>query len=565
MRAQLLIAKAQVSSFWAGSTRRSMPPKRPRSIAPPGSDMWGEAQRLAAAALIEAGRSADGDARAAWALGPEFSARSRCRSAPPHGGARARPHRHGRAGARPGARRSGGRRGAGARARSTPRCAPSTRASSRSCTWATFRAIAAGDRLIEAADNAGDMVLATRGRCNTGSVLNHLGMFEEAQADAGARASTTRAPAACASWRRSRCTTSGMSYARLGNLDEGIDCQRQAARIADETGAARLRIHTRCYEAIFLVWRGAPGDLGAALTLARYVCEETRQPPRRSTPCALRRSPASSSPAASWRARSSARARSTSASPPARSRSGTSTSGSRLIEVLARRRAPAGGQPRCSTWPSAPWSSTPPPSSGASTARPSSTRNEEVRSLVELAPGSASGRALPGQSLSGARRVRSRAVLDGARACSYGPVMTCDAPIAPSSPPRRSRLFAAAAMARARRLIAGGWPSLLSAVARRSAVQVRRHRRAPRRARDGAGPARAATLKKLFDSRQVELDAQAAPAPGRQGGPREGGAGRQDLQGGAPEEVREPCSAPPPSSRTRWSSPSARCSARRAR
>jgi len=71
----------------------------------------------------------------------------------------------------------------------------------------------------------------------------------------------------------------GMSYARLGNPDEGISAQRHAARIADETGAARLRIHTRCYEAIFLVWRGAPGDLGAAFNLARFVGEETRQNP----------------------------------------------------------------------------------------------------------------------------------------------------------------------------------------------------------------------------------------------------------------------------------------------
>ena len=65
----------------------------------------------------------------------------------------------------------------------------------------------------------------------------------------------------------------------IGNLDEGISCQRHAGRIADETSAARLRIHARCYEAIFLVWRGAPGDLAAANTLARYVCEETQQNP----------------------------------------------------------------------------------------------------------------------------------------------------------------------------------------------------------------------------------------------------------------------------------------------
>src|SRR5262249_39498644 len=119
---------------------------------------------------------------------------------------------------------------------------------------------------------------ATRGRVNTGSVLNHLGMFEEAQAMHERALQDARA-------RRMRILeafalhNAGMSYARLGNLDEGIDCQRHAARIADETGSARLRVLTRCYEAIFLVWRGAPGDLGAAHSLAAFALEEARVSP----------------------------------------------------------------------------------------------------------------------------------------------------------------------------------------------------------------------------------------------------------------------------------------------
>jgi tetratricopeptide (TPR) repeat protein len=140
------------------------------------------------------------------------------------------------------------------------------------------RSVEAGARLIEAAEGAGDVVLATRGRCNTGSALNHLGMFEEAQAMLERALSDARV-------RRMRIHEAfalhnvGMSYARLGNLDEGINCQRQAARIADETSAARLRINARCYEAVFLVWRGAPGDLAAAHNLARYVCDETQKSP----------------------------------------------------------------------------------------------------------------------------------------------------------------------------------------------------------------------------------------------------------------------------------------------
>src|SRR5262249_50272700 len=45
-------------------------------LSQPGTDIWGEAQRLAAAGLIEAGRSADGEARAAWALSIESKAES---------------------------------------------------------------------------------------------------------------------------------------------------------------------------------------------------------------------------------------------------------------------------------------------------------------------------------------------------------------------------------------------------------------------------------------------------------------------------------------------------------
>ena len=69
----------------------------------------------------------------------------------------------------------------------------------------------------------------------------------------------------------------GMSYARLGNIEEGIACERQASRIADECQVARLRISARIYEAIFLVWRGAPGDYGTAHALARWLCDETVQ------------------------------------------------------------------------------------------------------------------------------------------------------------------------------------------------------------------------------------------------------------------------------------------------
>ena len=278
VRAQLLLAKAQVCNFMGRLGEGIEAAAEAGALAPAGSDMWGEAQRLAAAALIETGQSAQGDARAAWALGPQFSGLS------------------------PGMRatllavRVRGlvdlNEPAKALEIADEAMAAATASGSHDALVRALDArafalmhvgdlsdsVAAGRGLIEAAEEAGEIIMATRGRMNTASVLNHLGMFEEAQQllERGLVDARTR---------RMRILEGfflhnlGMSYARLGNLDVGIDHQRQAARIADECNAARLKIFTKVYEANMLVWRGAPGDLGAALTLARHLVEETRSQP----------------------------------------------------------------------------------------------------------------------------------------------------------------------------------------------------------------------------------------------------------------------------------------------
>jgi tetratricopeptide (TPR) repeat protein len=278
VRAQLLIAKAGVTSFLGRLSEAVLAAEEGARMAPAGSDMWGEAQRIMATALIEAGKSTEGDARAAWALGPEFSGlslaiRSAIMAARVRGlidmGA------------------PGHARVLADQAVEAALASGALDATLRAMDARTFalmhvgdvsQAVTSGTALIETAESAGDLVLATRGRVNTGSVLNHIGMFEEAQAMheralADARARRMRILEAFA------LHNAGMSYARLGNLDEGIAAQRHAARIADETGAARLRIHTRSYEAMFLVWRGGPGDLSAAHHLAHFVCEETQSVP----------------------------------------------------------------------------------------------------------------------------------------------------------------------------------------------------------------------------------------------------------------------------------------------
>lgn len=279
VRAQLLLAKAHVC-FFTGRVQECLEVAEEASrFAPPGSDMWGEAQRLVATAMIELGRSADGDARAAWALHPELSAslsqpiracllavrvRSLVDLQRPLEALQLADY-----------------------AVEAARLSGSLDATLRTLDARLFavvhmndlsEAVSAGASLMAAADSAGDVVLASRARLNTGSVLNHLGMFEEAQEMLERALTDSRS-------RRMRIMEAfalhnlGMSLARLGNLDEGIDYQRQAARIADECNAFRLQIHTRVYESVFLVWRGAPGDLGAALSIARYVEGATQEHP----------------------------------------------------------------------------------------------------------------------------------------------------------------------------------------------------------------------------------------------------------------------------------------------
>lgn len=278
VRAQLLVARAQVTQ-WLGRLNEAVDAAEQAAvIAPQGSDLWGEAQRLAAGALIESGRSADGDSRAAWSLRPEFGSHL---SAPIRASLLAVRVR----GLVDLSRPTEALRVADQAVETAKQCgaeilvrAMDARLFALLSVGDIAEGIASGASLIPAAEALGDLTIATRARLNTCSLLNHTGMFEEAQHMADRALTDSRA-------RRMRILEAfalhngGMSCARLGQIDEGIEYQREAARIADECKAARLRINARVYETVFLVWRGAPGDLGAALQLARYLLEETRSAP----------------------------------------------------------------------------------------------------------------------------------------------------------------------------------------------------------------------------------------------------------------------------------------------
>ncbi|WP_437878337.1 serine/threonine-protein kinase [Sorangium sp. So ce513] len=274
-RATLLVHKGSICELM-GRVREALDAAEEAArLALPGSDLWGEAQVLAATCLIEAGQSAEGDARAASALSPQFAAalspsiRAMLLASRVRGLADlSRPAEALRA------------------AEASVELARTSGSTDAVLTTEEARlaalihvgdlsaAVAAGASLVAEADREGDVVVATKARLNTGSTLNVLGLFEEAQALleralADARSRGLRVLEGFA------LHNLGMSYARLGNLEEGIACQRQADRLADACHVARLKIVARLYEAAFLVWRGAPGDYGTAHSIARWLCEET--------------------------------------------------------------------------------------------------------------------------------------------------------------------------------------------------------------------------------------------------------------------------------------------------
>ncbi|WP_437746611.1 protein kinase [Sorangium sp. So ce1504] len=273
-RAALLVRRAELLELLGRLDEALDAAEQASRLALPGSDLWGEAQVVAVTCMIEAGQGAEGDARAASALSPQFAAAlspsirakllaSRVRALAALG----RPAEALRAAhaAMEAARRSG----------STDALLHAREAHLAALMHAGDLAAAAslGASLVADADGAGDAVIAARARLNTGSALNQLGLFEEAQALLerallDARSRKLRAIEGFA------LHNLGMSYARLGNIEEGVALERQASGIADACQISRLRFAGRLYEALFLVWRGAPGDHATAHAVARWLCEE---------------------------------------------------------------------------------------------------------------------------------------------------------------------------------------------------------------------------------------------------------------------------------------------------
>jgi len=273
VRAELLVASALVHQPLGRLDDAVRAADEAQMLAPPGSEVWGEAARIAASALIERGEAGLGEARATVALGTGTSLSTAVRAGLFAVRVRAlvdlgRPH---------------DARQVAEEALGIARASGSASALGLALDGRMFalmqlaepsEVVRAGPETIQGAETAGDVVLATRARINTASSMNTIGLYEEARpllerALADARDRQMRILEGFA------LHNLGMTLARLGGFEDGLEMQRGAALIADETRAARLRINARVYEALILTWRGAPGDLATALgmveTLSRDV------------------------------------------------------------------------------------------------------------------------------------------------------------------------------------------------------------------------------------------------------------------------------------------------------
>ncbi|WP_437593401.1 serine/threonine-protein kinase [Sorangium sp. So ce1000] len=274
-RAALLVRRGEIFELLGRVDEALDAAEQASRLALPGSDLWGEAQVLAATCMVEGGQSAEGDARAASALSPQFAAAlspsiramllaSRARALADL----SRPAEALRAAqAAMEAARASGSTGALLRAREA-HLGALLHAGDLSA------AASLGASLAADADGANDAVIAARARLSAGAALNQLGLFDEARALLdralqGARSRKLRAIEGLALHHL------GVSHARLGDIEEGIAFERKASQIADECQLSRLRIAGRLCEALFLVWRGAPGDHATAYSVARWLGEET--------------------------------------------------------------------------------------------------------------------------------------------------------------------------------------------------------------------------------------------------------------------------------------------------
>ena len=134
-------------------------------------------------------------------------------------------------------------------------------------------ALTVSSSLVRNATRLGDRLLALRAQVLLGDVLVRRGQFEQAQSYLEQVLQEARSVHLAAAEGMALLHL-GQCYARLGDLDQALRLERSAQKIGRDCAHFALHYRGQIREAMYLVWRGAPADLDAALG----IVEDCRKP-----------------------------------------------------------------------------------------------------------------------------------------------------------------------------------------------------------------------------------------------------------------------------------------------
>lgn len=275
-RAECLLQRAQILSWMGRFSEQQDAAHEAASLGTPGSDLWGEARRLAATALREEGHSREADALMSATLRSpttdKLSATTRSKALSEWSRilvdlGRAKE-------ALQMAERAieeadiAGKHVVNARLR-----ALDARGIAINFLGDFSAAIDAMSAVVDLADRVGELLLATRSRVNLGFAFARVGCLEEGQKHlerALEDARMVRMPAG----EGFALHNLGRIRARQRDLDAAIELQQQAAIIGERIGHRRLTLLARIYEAMFLAWRRGPEDIHRAVLLVELARAE---------------------------------------------------------------------------------------------------------------------------------------------------------------------------------------------------------------------------------------------------------------------------------------------------
>jgi len=268
-RAECLLQRAQILS-WVGRFREQREAaKSAASLASPGTDLWGEAKRLAATALREEGRCSEADAlvmgvlQQPLAAGLSSGTRSRLRSEWARVLVELGRAEEGLAAAEQALEeiRDAGEAEINARLR-----AFDARALAVNYIGDFSAAVDATAAVVDLADEVGELLIATRSRINLGFAYNRVGCIEEGQKHLERALQDSRA-VRMAAGEGFALHNLGRTHARRRDFDSAIELERQAGEIGERIGHYRLILLSRIYETMFLAWRRGPEDISRAVLL----------------------------------------------------------------------------------------------------------------------------------------------------------------------------------------------------------------------------------------------------------------------------------------------------------